>query len=83
VACGSCGANRGHFGGCPVVDHVPVDSQISARKKQKAKNEAAGTTKCPPHDWYKLASGREQGGRKWRTDQCTKCNKKHRYYTDI
>jgi hypothetical protein len=60
------------------VDVVPVDSQVYARKKRK--EATADKPKCPPHDWYKLASGRELTGKKWRTDQCTKCDKKHTYY---
>ena len=83
MACGSCGARRGHLDGCPVVDAVPIDSQVYAWKQRKAKNEAEGKTKCPPHDFYKIASGRDSrrdGGRKWRTDQCTKCRKTHTYY---
>ncbi len=81
MTCSECGQAKGHMGGCPATKIVPADSRVFARQKRKAKAEAEGKPGCPPHDWYKLASGTEILSRKkWRTDQCTKCDKKHTYY---
>ena len=74
MACDSCGQKRGHMNGCPEAA-VPVDSQRYAQEKTK------DGKKCPPHNWYKLSSGKDGDGNKIRTDACLRagCNATHTY----
>lgn len=74
MSCGSCGKKRGHWPGCTQI--VPEDSRGYAARKTK------DSARCPPHNLYKLASGKDSDGRKWRTDACLRsgCKFKHTYY---
>lgn len=81
MACSSCGKAKGHRNGCSAVDAVPADSLVYTRRKRKEKEQAAEDKPegCPPHDFYKIASGQSFTGKKWRTDKCTRCPATHTY----